>query len=141
MVILDRTTISSSSKFSTDQLCNRLRILRDCFSDTITALPVLKRGPKTKDRRPAIWIKTFLVGWIKFYPKSQKILAAIRSTPKTMKRRARHQVADLLLRIRTSKRTPRNIAAIPANSSPAFIYPALNPIRKNYDICTFFYRL
>jgi hypothetical protein len=86
-------------------------------------------------------MKTFLVGWIKFCPQSQKILAAIRSTPKTMKRRARHQVFDLLLRIRTSKRTPRNIAAIPANSSPAFIYLAPNPIGKNYDIYTFFCRL
>ena len=57
-----------------------------------------------------------------------------------MKSRIRHQVADLLFRIRISKTTPRNIAAIPENRSPVFIYPALNPVGKNYDIYVFFYQ-
>jgi len=58
---------------------------------------------------------------------SSKMPATVRIMPRTVRRRVRHQVFDLLIRIKASKRTPRARAAIPESNSAVFICLAVNP--------------
>jgi len=50
-----------------------------------------------------------------------RMLRTINTAPITIKTRARNQVLDLLMRAKTSKRTPKTSARIPEKKSPVFI--------------------
>ena len=48
-------------------------------------------------------------------------LAAIKNMPRTIKKRTRHQVFELLMWIKTSKSTPKSRTPIPENNNHVFI--------------------